>query len=377
MLERAAVIGREFSRAALAHLLPRELRDDLDARLDSLRRSELIEPDGGRFVGEPALRFHHALVRDAAYRRLLKGTRADLHARVADWLESRRGEAVEHEETIGLAPRAGPPASSRAGPARRARARPRRTGGAASRGGGPAGPRARRPSARGGPARTRTRSTRGGGAGACRAPARPLRGAARGRRRRAGRARGRRPGTVRRPARRACVRGTPASPGSSPCSPIPRRCAPPPMRWRTRLPTSRQPATPAERRRPTRCTRSRWRASARSAPRRPRSIARSPPRGARTIGAARTSCSPARRWPRCGDRAPSRAPAVAASTSCACSASRRVLPPSRPSRCAVRACSKRCADGRTRRGGWWRHPGTWSRSSASRSGSSRPTFSPA
>jgi class 3 adenylate cyclase/tetratricopeptide (TPR) repeat protein len=101
VLERAAVIGREFSRAALASLLPRDLRDDLDARLDSLRRSELIEADGGRFVGEPALRFHHALVRDAAYRRLLKGTRADLHARVADWLESRRGEAVEHDETIG------------------------------------------------------------------------------------------------------------------------------------------------------------------------------------------------------------------------------------------------------------------------------------
>jgi hypothetical protein len=100
VLERAAVVGRQFSRTAVAHLLPREVTD-LDARLESLRRSELIEPDTGWFLGEPVLRFHHVLIRDAAYRRLLKGTRAELHGRFADWLETRVGEAVEHDETIG------------------------------------------------------------------------------------------------------------------------------------------------------------------------------------------------------------------------------------------------------------------------------------
>src|SRR5262245_51741979 len=54
VLERAAVIGRQFSRAALTHLLPREV-SDLDARIETLRRSELIEPDTGWFLGEPAL----------------------------------------------------------------------------------------------------------------------------------------------------------------------------------------------------------------------------------------------------------------------------------------------------------------------------------
>src|SRR5262249_18714173 len=69
VLERAAVIGRQFSRAAVAHLLgPTQ---ELDARLEALRRSELVEPDTGWFLGEPALRFHHVLIRDAAYRRLL------------------------------------------------------------------------------------------------------------------------------------------------------------------------------------------------------------------------------------------------------------------------------------------------------------------
>ena len=101
VVERASVIGRQFSRAAVAHLLPRDAHADLDTRLESLRRSELIEPDTGWFLGEPALRFHHALIRDAAYRRLLKGTRAELHGRFADWLESRGGKTVEHDETIG------------------------------------------------------------------------------------------------------------------------------------------------------------------------------------------------------------------------------------------------------------------------------------
>ncbi|MGH7788524.1 MAG: AAA family ATPase, partial [Candidatus Binatia bacterium] len=101
VLERAAVVGRQFSRAAVSHLLPPEAQAGFDARLESLRRSELIEPDVGWFLGEPALRFHHVLIRDAAYRRLLKGTRAELHSRFADWIEGRVGATVDHDEMIG------------------------------------------------------------------------------------------------------------------------------------------------------------------------------------------------------------------------------------------------------------------------------------
>jgi len=100
VLERAAVVGRHFSRSAVAELLPGDV-SELDARLESLRRSELIEPDTGWLLGEPVLRFHHVLIRDAAYRSLLKGTRAELHARLADWMESRAGDEPEHDETIG------------------------------------------------------------------------------------------------------------------------------------------------------------------------------------------------------------------------------------------------------------------------------------
>src|SRR5262245_53369055 len=100
VLERAAVVGRQFSRGAIAHLVSHEIAD-LDARLESLERSELIEPDAAWLFGEPTLRFHHNLIRDAAYRRLLKGTRAELHGRVADWLEMQAGRAAEQDETIG------------------------------------------------------------------------------------------------------------------------------------------------------------------------------------------------------------------------------------------------------------------------------------
>ena len=100
VLERAAVVGRHFSREAVAHLLGRDA-GSLDARLEALRRSELIEPDTGWFLGDPGLRFHHALIRDAAYRRVLRETRAELHERFADWVAARAGDSVEHDETIG------------------------------------------------------------------------------------------------------------------------------------------------------------------------------------------------------------------------------------------------------------------------------------
>jgi class 3 adenylate cyclase/tetratricopeptide (TPR) repeat protein len=100
VLERAAVVGRHFSRSAVAALLGRN-GSELDARLEALRRTELIERDTGWFLGEPMLRFHHVLIRDAAYRCLLKGTRAELHEHLADWIEAQVKDAPEHDETIG------------------------------------------------------------------------------------------------------------------------------------------------------------------------------------------------------------------------------------------------------------------------------------
>jgi len=95
VLERAAVIGREFSRAPLAELSEPEERQTLPAVLLSLVRNELLRPGRPRAAGIDTFRFAHALVRDAAYAQIPKTARAELHARYAGWLESN-----EHDDEL-------------------------------------------------------------------------------------------------------------------------------------------------------------------------------------------------------------------------------------------------------------------------------------
>ena len=57
----------------------------------SLLRKELIRAERPALPGEDAFRFRHALIRDAAYEGLPKGTRSELHERHAAWLEQALG----------------------------------------------------------------------------------------------------------------------------------------------------------------------------------------------------------------------------------------------------------------------------------------------
>jgi class 3 adenylate cyclase/tetratricopeptide (TPR) repeat protein len=82
ILERASVVGLEFEWEALAALAP-DGRRPRGAQLAALARKELIRPHEAT---EDAFRFRHILIRDAAYERLPKERRADLHERFADWL---------------------------------------------------------------------------------------------------------------------------------------------------------------------------------------------------------------------------------------------------------------------------------------------------
>ncbi len=101
VVERAAVIGKQFYRGAVAELVAPPVRRAIDGHLEALRRKDMVEPEGTYWVDEPVYRFHHVLIRDAAYRSLLKEARAELHERFADWLEVKAGELVgEHEEVI-------------------------------------------------------------------------------------------------------------------------------------------------------------------------------------------------------------------------------------------------------------------------------------
>lgn len=101
VLELAAVVGSEFPRGAVQALDDELSASQLDGALESLRRRDVVDPAGTYWGDEPVFRFHHVLIRDAAYRRLLKDTRADLHERVGDWTErTAAGLVGEYEATI-------------------------------------------------------------------------------------------------------------------------------------------------------------------------------------------------------------------------------------------------------------------------------------
>jgi class 3 adenylate cyclase/Flp pilus assembly protein TadD len=103
VLEPASVIGLIFCHDALADLVPDALRQQVDEHLEVLVRKRLLQLDSIDSYGR-WYRFQHILIRDTAYRRLLKRSRAMLHERFADWGErvnrDREG-AVEYDEIHG------------------------------------------------------------------------------------------------------------------------------------------------------------------------------------------------------------------------------------------------------------------------------------
>ena len=92
ILECAAVIGRDFSLRSVLELVPERLETRVSELLLGLMRQELVRP---RAVGdEDGFRFKHALIRDAAYERMPKALRAELHERHANHLEASDPEDV-------------------------------------------------------------------------------------------------------------------------------------------------------------------------------------------------------------------------------------------------------------------------------------------
>ena len=93
----AAVIGREFSYDMLLRVSNLS-SSELDLTLAHLQQSEIIQQiDHGpsaRYV------FKHALVRDAAYKSLLRSTRREVHARVGAILEKERPEIATDEPEL-------------------------------------------------------------------------------------------------------------------------------------------------------------------------------------------------------------------------------------------------------------------------------------
>jgi predicted ATPase len=97
VLERAAVVGKEFSRNAVVDLSPIEEQRDVGGVLLTLVRKDLVRPEASSLPGDDGFRFCHALIRDATYTAMPKLARADLHEAFAPWLERNAGE----EELVG------------------------------------------------------------------------------------------------------------------------------------------------------------------------------------------------------------------------------------------------------------------------------------
>ena len=100
--ERAAVVGRDFSLEALLALLPAPAAAVAGRHLDALGRKMLVQSAHTALPGTRGFRFQHALIHDAAYRRLPKALRSELHERFADWLDERATVSpAEFGEIIG------------------------------------------------------------------------------------------------------------------------------------------------------------------------------------------------------------------------------------------------------------------------------------
>ena len=99
VLERGAVEGQVFHRGAVAALAPEERQ--VDGRLITLVRKDLVRPEATVVADDEAYRFRHLLIRDTAYEALSKATRAELHERFATWLAEFGADLVELDEIVG------------------------------------------------------------------------------------------------------------------------------------------------------------------------------------------------------------------------------------------------------------------------------------
>jgi class 3 adenylate cyclase/tetratricopeptide (TPR) repeat protein len=101
LLERASVEGYVFHRSAIEALSGATDAPRLRSDLTELVHKDLIRPHPAEAAGDEAFRFRHLLIRDAAYARLPKAARADLHERFAQWLVERLSKAPDLDEIAG------------------------------------------------------------------------------------------------------------------------------------------------------------------------------------------------------------------------------------------------------------------------------------
>ncbi len=103
VVEPASVIGLEFSEAAVRALVAEALAPTVPAHLAQVERKQLIHRAQDTALDVEGYRFHHILIRDAAYQNLLKRARSELHEKFVDWVEGvnrDRDRGGEYEEIL-------------------------------------------------------------------------------------------------------------------------------------------------------------------------------------------------------------------------------------------------------------------------------------
>ncbi len=101
VLDAAAVVGQVFYAGAVVELTALEPQA-VAGHLRSLARKEMVRSERSDIPGEDGFAFTHILVRDSAYQALSKLRRADLHERLARWLDKRSDVlAGEADEFVG------------------------------------------------------------------------------------------------------------------------------------------------------------------------------------------------------------------------------------------------------------------------------------
>jgi tetratricopeptide (TPR) repeat protein len=99
VIEPASVVGQNFPVAAVTDLVPEQITPSVPAHLAALTQKQLVQPGEVAAGEDAAYRFHHLLVRDAAYNGLLKRERAHLHERFVEWaLEYNAANGVDNRE---------------------------------------------------------------------------------------------------------------------------------------------------------------------------------------------------------------------------------------------------------------------------------------
>jgi hypothetical protein len=96
VLERGAVVGKDFSADDVVALVDPEAAPTVDVHLDTLSTRGFV-----RSRGENAYSFRHVLVREAVYRAAPKRLRAELHERFADRLDETASDIPDLDEFVG------------------------------------------------------------------------------------------------------------------------------------------------------------------------------------------------------------------------------------------------------------------------------------